>query len=83
MCRLSDPEQPVFWLDMMPDKSVKSGFNFRMNLLRFVKRQCTSYPTQLRTLLPCQQGLVIGSRVYNNITTGILTTPFLRTWRPG
>ncbi|XP_073230199.1 tetratricopeptide repeat protein 13-like [Porites lutea] len=32
--RLSDPEQPVFWLDMMPDKSVKSGFNFRMNLLR-------------------------------------------------
>ncbi|XP_067018198.1 tetratricopeptide repeat protein 13-like isoform X1 [Acropora muricata] len=32
--RISDPEQPVFWLDMMPEKSVKAGFNFRMNLLR-------------------------------------------------
>ena len=34
MSRISDPEQPVFWLDMMPEKSVKAGFNFRMNLLR-------------------------------------------------
>ncbi|XP_020626195.1 tetratricopeptide repeat protein 13-like isoform X2 [Orbicella faveolata] len=32
--RISDPEQPVFWLDLMPEKSVKTGFNFRMNLLR-------------------------------------------------
>ncbi|RMX50508.1 hypothetical protein pdam_00009225 [Pocillopora damicornis] len=32
--RLSDAEQPVFWLDLMPEKSVKTGFNFRMNLLR-------------------------------------------------
>ncbi|XP_068752417.1 tetratricopeptide repeat protein 13-like [Montipora capricornis] len=32
--RISDPEQPVFWLDMMPERSVKAGFNFRINLLR-------------------------------------------------
>jgi len=32
--RIFDPEQPVFWLDAMPEKSVKTGFNFRMNLLR-------------------------------------------------
>ncbi|XP_022785135.1 tetratricopeptide repeat protein 13-like [Stylophora pistillata] len=32
--RLSDAEQPVYWLDLMPEKSVKTGFNFRMNLLR-------------------------------------------------
>lgn len=34
--RIFDPEQPVFWLDAMPEKSVKTGFNFRMNLLRCV-----------------------------------------------
>ncbi|XP_015750500.1 PREDICTED: tetratricopeptide repeat protein 13-like [Acropora digitifera] len=44
--RISDPEQPVFWLDMMPEKSVKAGFNFRMNLLRYFGRNGTKLPAQ-------------------------------------
>ncbi|KXJ28211.1 tetratricopeptide repeat protein 13 [Exaiptasia diaphana] len=32
--RVVDPDQPVLWLDLMPDKSVKAGFNVHMTLVK-------------------------------------------------
>lgn len=34
MFRIVDPDQPVLWLDTMPDKSVKAGFNVHMTLVK-------------------------------------------------
>ncbi|MEQ2195106.1 hypothetical protein XENOCAPTIV_007630, partial [Xenoophorus captivus] len=33
-CRISDPDQPVLWLDQMPARSLRRGFNNHINLIR-------------------------------------------------
>lgn len=44
-CRIADPDQPVLWLDQMPERSLSRGFNNHINLIRC--RQQTRSPTHL------------------------------------
>lgn len=34
VCRIADPDQPVLWLDQMPERSLSRGFNNHINLIR-------------------------------------------------
>lgn len=34
LCRIADPDQPVLWLDQMPEQSLSRGFNNHINLIR-------------------------------------------------